>query len=366
MKVKITIACRGPVVYPKVTIIWLNYNSKSIMDVVLNSLEAIRCLDYPNFELIIVDNGSTDGSFEVIRDYVCNKVSGRIPVKIIRNERNLGFTGGVNVGFSARDPDSKYVLLVNNDAIPEQDSLKFLVEELERRPDVGAAQGIIVDPVTGRVDNAGWILTRYLLGAPYLRGEDPSVMKRPVYVTYVEGSYSIYRVEAILRCNRGNFMFYDELFAYCDDNVLGLKLWSSSYKVISFPKVVARHHRGLTFRRFRVDCLYYNLRCLSFLYHVSNLSFSQRFVLRYTYLKKTLMTTLAFRDVKILNMSRKAWREGEKIARDVVLREGRIDVSKAPLIDMGPMDTLRLLVRTRYVHCKVRPEVVEKLFCVED
>ena len=51
---------------------------------------------------------------------------------MIRLEKNLGFTGGNNIGFKARDRDSKYVVLLNNDAIPLQDSLKVMVEHMEQ------------------------------------------------------------------------------------------------------------------------------------------------------------------------------------------------------------------------------------------
>ncbi len=352
--------------YPKVTLIWLNYNSNSIIDVILESLEAIRNLDYPNFELIIVDNGSTDGSFDVIREFVHKRLTEKIPVKIIRNERNLGFAGGINVGFRARSSDSKYVVLVNNDAVPEQESLKVLVEEMERRPDIGAAQGVIIDSVTGRVDSAGWYLTKYLLCVPYLRGEDCSLMRRPVYVTYAYGAFSIYRVEAVLRCNNGNFMFYDELFAYCDDNVLGLKLWNNSHKIVSFPVVTAKHYQGLTFRKFKINCLYYNLRCLSFLYHITNISFRSKMVVKYVYLKKTLVTTLAFKKASIIKLARRAWNEGKKIACKILEKEKRIDLARVPIIDMDLKDTLKFLVFTRYIHRKVNPSIIEQMYSVKD
>lgn len=103
--------------WPKVSIIWLNYNSSKIMPIVLKSLESIVNLDYPSdrYELIVVDNGSTDGSFEEIKRFLEKK--SRLRKKIVRLSRNLGFTGGNNVGFMARDTESKYVLLLNNDAI---------------------------------------------------------------------------------------------------------------------------------------------------------------------------------------------------------------------------------------------------------
>ncbi len=78
---------------PVVSIIWLNYNSRGIIDLALKSLEAVFSLDYPEnrYELIIVDNGSSDGSFETIRSFVENRSGAR--KKIIRLEHNLGFSG---------------------------------------------------------------------------------------------------------------------------------------------------------------------------------------------------------------------------------------------------------------------------------
>ncbi|MEM2507227.1 MAG: glycosyltransferase, partial [Nitrososphaeria archaeon] len=57
---------------PKVTIIWVNYNSSSFIELVLESLQAIMGLDYPNYELIVVDNGSTDNSLSIIKETLRN------------------------------------------------------------------------------------------------------------------------------------------------------------------------------------------------------------------------------------------------------------------------------------------------------
>jgi glycosyltransferase involved in cell wall biosynthesis len=57
-------------VWPPLSIIWVNYNSMGIMDIVLRSLKSILELEYPDYEVIVVDNASSDGSFERIRDLV--------------------------------------------------------------------------------------------------------------------------------------------------------------------------------------------------------------------------------------------------------------------------------------------------------
>jgi GT2 family glycosyltransferase len=102
-----------------------------ILPLVLQSLESIASVDYSSdrFKLIVVDNGSTDGSFERIKKFLERRSDLR--KKIIGLDKNLGFTGGNNVGFMARDRESKYVLLLNNDAVLLQHGLKTLVEYTE-------------------------------------------------------------------------------------------------------------------------------------------------------------------------------------------------------------------------------------------
>lgn len=234
--------------WPKVSIIWLNYNSSKILDIVLRSLESVASLDYPpdRYELIVVDNGSTDGSFERIREFL-EKRSG-LRKKVIKLSRNLGFTGGNNVGFRARDPDSKYVALLNNDAIPLERSLKELVEHAELRNDIGAVQGVIVDLYEGRVDTAGEMITELLIGVQTYRGRSPSDVKRAFYVSYTDGAYSLYRVDSVKKATGfPDRIFYDEMFGYFDDSILGLQLWDSGFKAVSFPRAVALHRRSSTF-----------------------------------------------------------------------------------------------------------------------
>ncbi len=348
--------------YPKVTIIWLNYNSMPIIEGVLASLEGVKNLDYPNYELIVVDNGSTDGSYEKVKSFIEKELRSR--AKILRMNTNLGFTGGVNAAFQARDPESKYVILLNNDAVPEPDSVTRLVEEMEARPYLGAAQGVILDPKTGLVDTAGVYLSEYLFGAPYLRGEPPTEMKKPLYITYADGAYSIWRVEAVLKANNANRMFYDELFAYCDDNVLGLKLWHAEYRVASFPFIAARHSRGSTFGRVKSYRVYLSARCWSFLYHATNITIKAKLVVRLLYTRKLFTVPLAVKNLGLFKQLLKAWRDGKRIAERVVEEEGRIDITRAPLIKLKPIDIAKLFVAARLL--KVDRRVVEERFSLEE
>lgn len=122
----------------KVGIVILNWNG---FEDTVECLASIVAIDYPNFEIIVVDNGSSDGSGEAI--------SRRYPhVKIIKNEKNLGYTGGNNVGIiNALKSGSEYVWLLNNDTTVETDTLSKLVKNFEDNPQNGILSPIIYEYV---------------------------------------------------------------------------------------------------------------------------------------------------------------------------------------------------------------------------
>ena len=344
---------------PMVSIIWINYNSMSILDRVLESIRAALSLNYPRYEVIIIDNGSTDKSPKKIRDALEKLRQGtHASIKFTRLSTNKGFTGGANEGFQLRNRDSKYVVLLNNDAVPEPDSLATLVEIMEAHPELGAAQGVIIEPDTGLIDTAGGFLTEYLAGYLYRHGEPPSTMSKPIYVTYADGAYSIWRVSAVLDVNKNNKLFYDELFAYCDDNTLGAKLWTKGYPVASFPYIVARHKRGSTFKKLREKTLYLAAQCQSFLYHVSRKPAKTRYLVKLLYLRrKTWLGILG----KHYNAYINGWKRGRMIATKVLRNEGTvIDLEKTPLLRTNLYNTIKLLIATRLL--KPDHDMIEKIY----
>ena len=125
---QITGANRASLQVPRVSIIILNWNS---YEVTRDCLVSLGRSDYANFEIILVDNGSRDSSPD--------RLSREFPsVRLIKNNKNLGFTGGNNVGMrDALGRDTDYLLLLNNDTEVAPDFLSQLVGVAESDPEIG-------------------------------------------------------------------------------------------------------------------------------------------------------------------------------------------------------------------------------------
>ncbi len=111
---------------PRVSVIVLNWNGRHLLP---PTLQALLRTDYPNFEAVVVDNGSTDGSPELVRREFPQ-------VRVIETGCNLGFAGGNNVGISATL--GEYVVLLNSDTQVTPGWLAPLVEAAEADPRVAA------------------------------------------------------------------------------------------------------------------------------------------------------------------------------------------------------------------------------------
>lgn len=116
---------------PKVSIVVLTWNGRSLT---LDCLESLAAVTYPNTEVVVVDNASSDGTAAAIQERFDQRFT------IIVNDRNLGFSGGNNVGIRrALQEGCDYVLLLNNDTIVDAGLVEALVDVFRDHPDTGVA-----------------------------------------------------------------------------------------------------------------------------------------------------------------------------------------------------------------------------------
>lgn len=114
--------------YPKVSIIILNWNGK---EDTIECLDSLKHITYPNYEILLVDNGSTDGSVNYFKKHYPE-------IELIENGENLGFAKGNNVAIlKAMEQGSDYILLLNNDTIVDSDFLMELVKVAESDEKIG-------------------------------------------------------------------------------------------------------------------------------------------------------------------------------------------------------------------------------------
>ncbi len=119
---------------PKVSIVILNWNQK---DKTLACLRSLKKISYPCYEVVLVDNGSTDDSVNAVKEEFPE-------IEIIENKRNLGVAGGRNVGINyVQEKGTDYVLLLDNDTIVDKDFITEMVKVGEEDERVGILTGKI-------------------------------------------------------------------------------------------------------------------------------------------------------------------------------------------------------------------------------
>ena len=216
----------------------VNWNRQVLLRSCLQSLNQQE-FDAP-FEVVVVDNGSTDGSADMVESEFGSGAAFRI--KVIRNANNRGFCAANNQGFAASD--GELIALLNNDAEADPHWLCTLAQLFQGRPEVGmAASKILVYEDPKRIDKAGHLV--YPDGQNRGRGTgqlDTGQYDKIEEVLWPDGCAAMYR-RAMLDQIGG---FDEDFFAYADDAELGLRARIAGWKCLYAPQAVVRHHRGST------------------------------------------------------------------------------------------------------------------------
>ena len=335
---------------PAVTVIVINYNSYRRWSVVEQCIRGMLSLRYP-LEIIFVDNGSTDGSYELLKKFIdenLKEFDENLKVRVIRLSKNYGFAVSNLIAYKLRNPNSKYVALINNDLFPEPNSLEILVNILERNPRIAGVQGIILSWDGKYVDSYGGLAMEH--GFLYTVGYSlPShVLSKPLPVTYVDGAFSIYRVEALESCG-GLFLPY--FFMWGDDYELGVRLWRCGWTLLAVPIIVGRHYRGLTVGRRQMSYILEYWVCVSNI-AVMVVLYGYPWItqtLKHLPITLILAFILIFKSVKRSKALVRGFidglRIGVKLRRRILRRRPWLKIPKEPRLNVRVFQELALLAK---------------------
>lgn len=252
---------------PLVSIIILNWNG---WEDTIECLESLYQIDYANYEVVLVDNGSEDDSIGKIKEYCRGKLKVKSiffqyyqnnkPIKvfeyskketetkkltIIKNDKNYGFAEGNNIGINhalnVLNPD--YILLLNNDTVVDKEFLNELVQSMEKNPKIGfAGPKTYYYNYNGKknvINFAGGYLN-HLMGSAHHIGIneiDKNQYEKTSIVNFVEGSCILIRKEVLDKIG----LFDTKYFAYWEEYDLCMRGLNQNYFSLYVAKAKIWH-----------------------------------------------------------------------------------------------------------------------------
>lgn len=217
----------------KVAVVIPNWNGKTRLKSCLDSVISQTA----NPHVVVVENGSTDGSLEYIQKTYPD-------VEVVAHSKNLGFAGGVNSGIKrVSDLGFEYVALLNNDAIVDKNWAKHLLDSIAQDKSLGAVACKLLSSDKKSVDSTGDFYS--IWGLPFNRDRGKPAKDAHTTPGLVFGpcaGAALYRVAAIEEVG----MFDDDFFAYHEDADIHFRLQLYGWKTMYQPKAIAYHATGST------------------------------------------------------------------------------------------------------------------------
>ena len=226
-----------------VSVVIPNWNGREFLS---QCLDALRAQTFKDFQVVVVDNGSTDGSAAFVQiEYP--------EIQVIALSANLGFSRAVNIGI--RSTSSPYVALLNNDTEADPYWLEALLEALEDNPQVGfCASKMLFHNDRTRINSAGLFFRIDGVGRDIGFGQEDSAwfrQRREVFGAC--GGAAIFR-----RTMLDDVGLLDEdFYAYGEDLDLSFQAQLKGYKCLYVPEAIVYHHGSATFGQASEQAVFY-------------------------------------------------------------------------------------------------------------
>ncbi len=210
---------------PKVYVIVLNYNGGNLIE---NCLKKLERVDYSNLTILVVDNNSIDNSIKNIEKKF-------LQLKIIKNEENVGFSGGNNVGIKyALKNGADYVLLLNQDTEVKSNFLTELIKEAEKDSQLGLLSPLIFWKKTNRIWFSGgkinWFKMKTFHKTDLIQGEC-------FETSFLTGCSLLIKRSVLEKIG----LLSEDFFLYWEDVDYSIRAQKAGFKIKVISKSVIRH-----------------------------------------------------------------------------------------------------------------------------
>jgi len=212
---------------PLVSVIIVNYNGKFHLEKCLASLMKI---DYKNFEIILVDNNSTDNSVEFVKNTYPSTT-------IIKLNDNYGFAEPNNIG--AKNAKGEFLLFLNNDTEVNPNFIGEMIKVIQQDPQIAICQSLLLKP-NGEVDSSGDFIDT--IGRVYSSKDKANEIKK---ILSARGASMMVRKKSFWDLGG----FDKKFFASFEDVDLGWRAWIWGYKIVLVPNSVVYHKGGETVKQ---------------------------------------------------------------------------------------------------------------------
>ena len=221
-----------------VSVIIVNFNGRKLLE---DCLKSLMNIDYKNYEVIIVDNNSTDDSIEFVKRTYPSVI-------IIKLDKNYGFAEPNNIG--AKNAKGDFLLFLNNDTIVEPNFVTELVKTFGKDSSVAICQSLLLKP-NGDVDSSGDFINT--LGLPY---KQITKQSKETEILSARGASMMVRKDYFNDLGG----FDEKIFASFEDVDLGWRAWIWGYKVVLAPNSIVYHLGGQTVKNLSSEIKFHGVK----------------------------------------------------------------------------------------------------------